>query len=99
MPVRHPRRSETITPSSRRRSTRPPAGDGYVTNVSELAKPPRIAQRRVSAPSVDVVRGVIERAEERDPRLAALLMLGALTGMRRGELCGLRWSDVNLEAR
>jgi integrase len=72
---------------------------GWVrTNVAELAKPPRIAQRRVNAPSVDVVRSVIERAEERDPRLAALLMLGALTGMRRGELCGLRWSDVNLES-
>jgi integrase len=24
-------------------------------------------------------------------------MLAALTGMRRGELCGLRWSDVDLQ--
>jgi integrase len=71
---------------------------GWVrANVAELAKPPRSAQRRVSAPSVDVVRSVIEAAEKRDPRLAALLMLGALTGTRRGELCGLRWSDVNLD--
>jgi integrase len=67
------------------------------TNIAELAKPPRIAQGRVKAPSVDVVRAVIEAAEQRDPRLAALLMLGALTGMRRGELCGLKWSDVDLE--
>jgi len=71
---------------------------GWVrTNVAEHAKPPRVSQRRVKAPSVDVVRAVIEAAEERDPRLAALLMLGALTGMRRGELCALRWSDVDLE--
>ncbi|MGH9099546.1 MAG: tyrosine-type recombinase/integrase [Acidimicrobiales bacterium] len=71
---------------------------GWVrTNVAEMAKPPRIAQRRVKAPSVDVVRSIIESAEERDPRLAALLMLGALTGMRRGELCGLRWSDVDFD--
>ncbi len=71
---------------------------GWVrTNVAEQAKPPRLAQRRVKAPSVDVVRAVIEAAEERDPRMAALLMLGALTGMRRGELCALRWSDVDLE--
>ena len=65
------------------------------TNVAELAKPPRTTQRRVKAPSVDAVRAVIQAAEERDPRLAALLMLGALTGMRRGELCGLKWHDVD----
>jgi integrase len=44
-----------------------------------------------------VVRDVIEAAERRDPRLARLLMLAALTGMRRGELCALRWSDVDLD--
>ncbi len=71
---------------------------GWVrTNVAELAKPPRVAQHRVNAPSVDDVRRVIVAAEERDPRVAPLLMLGALTGMRRGELCALRWSDLNLD--
>ena len=65
-------------------------------NVAEQAKPPRVAHRRVQAPSVDVVRDVIEEAERRDPRLAPLLMLAALTGMRRGELCALRWTDVDL---
>lgn len=35
---------------------------------------------------------MIDAAERRDPRLAAL------TGMRRGELCALRWSDIDLEA-
>jgi integrase len=39
---------------------------------------------------------VIDTAEMRDPRLAPLLMLAALTGMRRGELCALRWTDVDL---
>jgi integrase len=39
---------------------------------------------------------VIEEAENRDPRLAPLLMLAALTGMRRGELCALRWTDLDL---
>jgi integrase len=71
---------------------------GWVkTNVAERAKPPRVAQRRVQAPSVDVVRDVIEEAEKRDPKLASLLMLAALTGMRRGELCALRWSDVDVK--
>jgi integrase len=67
------------------------------SNVAEMARPPRIAQKRVRAPSIDVVRDVIDAAERRDPRMAALLMLAALTGMRRGELCALRWSDIDLE--
>jgi integrase len=71
---------------------------GWVrVNVAEMAKPPRVTHKRVSVPSLDVVRTVIEAAERRDPRLAPLLMLAALTGMRRGELCALRWSDVDLE--
>ena len=65
-------------------------------NVAEKAKPPRVALRRVTAPSVDSIRLVIDTAEKRDPRLAPLLMLAALTGMRRGELCALRWTDVDL---
>jgi len=32
----------------------------------------------------------------RDDRLIALWTLAATTGMRRGELCGLRWADVDL---
>ena len=30
--------------------------------------------------------------------LAALLFIGALTGARRGELCALRWSDLDWQA-
>ena len=66
-------------------------------NIADQAKPPRVAHRRVTVPSVEVVQQVIEEAGRRDPRLAPLLMLAALTGMRRGELCALRWSDVNLD--
>ncbi len=70
---------------------------GWVrANVAEMAKPPRVAHKRVSVPSLDIVRDVIEAAERRDPRLAPMLMVAALTGMRRGELCALRWSDVDL---
>lgn len=67
-------------------------------NVAERAKPPRLTQRRAQAPSVDAVKTLVEVAERRDPRLAALIMLGALTGLRRGELCALRWTDIDLDA-
>ncbi|MFZ0173285.1 MAG: tyrosine-type recombinase/integrase, partial [Acidimicrobiales bacterium] len=66
-------------------------------NVADRAKPPHISQRRVKAPSVEMVRAIVEAAEDRDPRLAPMLMLGALTGLRRGELCALRWTDARLD--
>jgi integrase len=71
--------------------------DWVRTNVADKAKPPRVSQRRITAPTVEAVRSVIEAAEQWDPRLAPLLMLAALTGMRRGELCALRWTDVDFE--
>jgi integrase len=33
-----------------------------------------------------------------DERLYPLFRLAAMTGMRRGEVLGLRWSDVDLDA-
>ncbi len=38
-------------------------------------------------------------AEVAKHRLGALFELEVRTGLRRGEICGLRWSDVDLEAR
>ena len=37
-------------------------------------------------------------AAAKDDRLSPLCHLLAMTGMRRGEACGLRWDDVDLEA-
>ena len=49
------------------------------------------------APTPEQIKLLIERAEEKDPELATLLFVAATTGCRRGELCGLRWSDVDFE--
>ncbi len=64
-------------------------------NVSRRAQPPEVRTKRIAAPSLQEVRRLLSVAEEDDPTLAALLTLAATTGARRGELCGLRWSDVN----
>lgn len=51
----------------------------------------------VRAPEVDEVRQLLAvAAEEDDPRFGCFLRILAATGMRRGEACALRWSDVDL---
>jgi len=52
----------------------------------------------VRAPSLDEVRALIAMADELDPSFAAVLRLVAATGMRRGEVCALRWTDIDLSA-
>ncbi len=68
-------------------------------NVARKASPPSVQTQPVSAPSPTQVRAIVEAAEAIEPALGALLLLGALTGARRGELCALRWSDVDLAGR
>ena len=54
----------------------------------------------MTAPDPAEVRRTLEVAEASEPTLAALLLLAALTGARRGELCALRWSEhVDWDAR
>ena len=61
------------------------------------ASPPTMERNEPDAPTPEEIKLLIERAEEEDPELAALLFVAATTGCRRGELCGLRWSDVDFE--
>jgi integrase len=41
------------------------------------------------------VQAMIRAAESGDPDMDTLIALAAVTGARRGELCGLRWGDVD----
>ncbi len=42
---------------------------------------------------------MILRAAQGDPELYSFLIVAANTGARRGEVCALRWCDVDLDAR
>jgi integrase len=70
---------------------------GWVThNVAVVATVPKQKRRRITPPSAGEVVAVLAAAVEEDPEFFVLLRLAAATGARRGELCGLRWRDVDL---
>jgi len=66
-------------------------------NVALDASPPPGSSPEVTVPTADEVRRVIDAAELVNPSRAHLLFFAVLTGARDGELCGLRWSDVDWE--
>jgi integrase len=67
-------------------------------NVARQATPPTVHATEVVAPKPDEVQKIIEAADAIEPMLATLLLVAALTGARRGELCALRWNDLDWQA-
>ena len=68
------------------------------SNVAVDASPPGADEVRFEVPTPEQVRTMIDVAEKLEPTLAALLLVAALTGARRGELCALRWTDLDEDA-
>jgi integrase len=66
-------------------------------NVAALVDGPRIARHEMRTLSPEEVRRFLRAAV--DDRLDALYVLAVTTGLRRGELLALRWSDIDLVAR
>jgi integrase len=66
-------------------------------NPAELADPPKQRQREVQVWDEEQVRLFLAEAK-RSSRYYPLYLTAILTGMRQGELCGLRWKDVDLTA-
>ena len=69
------------------------------SNPAELASPPQFHQRTPRPPTPEEVAALINTAWERDPDFGTLLWLVMVTGMRRGELCALRWWHVDFDGR
>lgn len=63
------------------------------------ATPPPRRHTPATIPTPEVVQQLILAAEARgQPVLAAVIAVAATTGLRRGELAGLRWADIDLDA-
>jgi len=69
-------------------------------NVVRLATPPAVPRQSRTVPTAQVVASLLQAANEsRNPENHVAFRLLAATGARRGEMCGLRWSSVDLDER
>ncbi len=66
-------------------------------NPAESAKPPTTIRQPIPATSPDDVAKVVAEARARSTALGLYLWLVVVTGVRRGELCGMQIRDIALD--
>lgn len=75
------------------------AWEWLLFNPAAKASPGRVERPDVVPADTAEVLTLLDKAERTDPDLAVFLVLAAVTGARRGELCALRWTDFDQPAR
>lgn len=71
--------------------------DWLIANPAERAEAPKLSRPDIHPPSPAEIRRLVEGARNDNPSLATFILIAAMTGARRGELCALRWTDVDLD--
>ncbi len=66
-------------------------------NVAKAVRPPSLAGEESHTLTINDARRFLALAG--DDRLEALFVLALMMGLRRGELLGLSWDDIDLDAR
>ncbi|MHB1534146.1 MAG: tyrosine-type recombinase/integrase [Acidimicrobiales bacterium] len=66
-------------------------------NVAAISQPPRISQSEGRSLTIDQARALLDTARGEQLEAAYLLLLSY--GLRRGELLGLAWADLDVGAR
>jgi integrase len=90
------RRHHAVLSAALRRAVK---WDWLASNPAERASPPGTTRQGATAPSTEAVQHLVAAAQDEDSMLATAIVLAAVTGARRGELCALRWSDVDWNRR
>jgi integrase len=65
------------------------------SNPAKDAMRPKSRKQKPFSPAVDDVRSLLASVANSDPEIGTGAALLIATGMRRGELLALRWSDIN----
>lgn len=65
-------------------------------NAAALAQPPAPEKTTPDPPSAEEAAAILNESWK-EPAWGTLLWLVMVTGCRRGELCAVRWSDVDLD--
>ncbi len=74
--------------------------DGFVPgNPCIQVKPPKDSRKEPAALTPDEVRELLLRLEVANAKVHLLALVAYDTGLRRGELLALRWSDIDLKDR
>ncbi len=73
---------------------------GYTMSVAtDGIELPPLNERQLEPPESADVRALIEHALASDPDWGTAIAFVAWTGCRRGEVCALRWSDIDFDGR
>ena len=64
-------------------------------NPAALVKPPKVERKEMQTIDADQTAKMIQVA--REAPIFIPILLGVLCGMRRGEICALRWRSVDLD--
>jgi integrase len=65
-------------------------------NIADAAIPPRLVKQEIEPLTQEQMRSLLDAA--RSDKLEAFYVLAITTGMRQGELLGLQWKDIDLDA-
>lgn len=66
-------------------------------NVAIRADPPKVPHREISYLNEQEVRQMLTLLEKEPIQYQTMITLLVYTGIRRGELCGLEWKDIDFE--
>ena len=66
-------------------------------NVAMRADPPKVPHREIACLNEDETRKMLVLLENEPIQYRTMITLLVYTGIRRGELCGLEWKDIDFE--